>query len=133
MMIFTSNFARYFDLKKAQIEPIGIARYAPRSKGPMQHYYALAPSAKTFLIQDEKAYTIAFCQQLAQLDAYAVLEDLHKLTGGATAALLCYERPGTFCHRHLVSQWILESTGVLIEEWVPPAKTAPNHGQLSIF
>lgn len=28
---------------------------------------------------------------------------------GEDAVLLCYEKPGDFCHRHLVSQWLNEN------------------------
>ena len=31
-------------------------------------------------------------------------------------ALICYEKPSDFCHRHLVSEWLKER-GFDIEEW----------------
>lgn len=31
-------------------------------------------------------------------------------------ALICYEKPSDFCHRHLVSEW-LNQNGFKCEEW----------------
>lgn len=31
--------------------------------------------------------------------------------------LLCYEKPGDFCHRHLFAEWLHEKTGIEIKEW----------------
>lgn len=32
-------------------------------------------------------------------------------------ALICYEKPSDFCHRHLVADW-LNKNGIPCEEWV---------------
>ena len=49
-----------------------------------------------------------------------VLADLQKLTGVkndfSKIILLCYEKPGDFCHRHLVADWLTKS-GVNCIEW----------------
>lgn len=31
--------------------------------------------------------------------------------------LLCWEKPGQFCHRRIVAKWIEENTGVEVPEW----------------
>ena len=31
-------------------------------------------------------------------------------------ALVCYEKPQDFCHRHLVAKWF-EENGIIVEEW----------------
>ena len=33
------------------------------------------------------------------------------------AILLCYEKPGDFCHRRILAKWIEIKTGFKIEEW----------------
>lgn len=33
------------------------------------------------------------------------------------AILLCYERPGEFCHRHIAAKWLMQVPGVTVEEW----------------
>ena len=49
-----------------------------------------------------------------------VLADLQKLTGVkndfSKIILLCYEKPGDFCHRHLVADWLTKN-GVNCIEW----------------
>lgn len=32
--------------------------------------------------------------------------------------LLCYEKSGDFCHRHLLARWLTEN-GILVKEWNP--------------
>ena len=37
----------------------------------------------------------------------SVLKNLEKLAGGREEiALVCYEKPGDFCHRHIVADWL---------------------------
>lgn len=47
---------------------------------------------------------------LRKLDPQKVYDDLNG------KILLCYERKGLFCHRHLVADWLYESLGVEVEE-----------------
>lgn len=35
---------------------------------------------------------------------------------GSDAILLCYEKPGEFCHRHLIAQWFNENLKLNINE-----------------
>ena len=51
---------------------------------------------------------------LAKLDPNKVVEEL-----GDNAVMLCYEKPGDFCHRHLIAEWITQNTGVPVEEIQP--------------
>lgn len=48
---------------------------------------------------------------LSKLDPNKVVEEL-----GDNAVMLCYEKPGDFCHRHLIADWITEKTGVKVDE-----------------
>ena len=41
---------------------------------------------------------------------------------GEDVALLCFEKPGEFCHRRLVAQWFEESLGVVVPEWTKPER-----------
>ena len=43
---------------------------------------------------------------LQKLDKDTVLQELSAMTGGQDFALVCYEKPGDFCHRHLVAEWL---------------------------
>lgn len=53
---------------------------------------------------DEIAYTENFKKEvLDKLDVQTVFNEL-----GEDAVLLCWEKSGKFCHRHLVSKWFKE-------------------------
>lgn len=81
-----------------------------------RHYKLLAPSWSIFKeykeTLDSKRYTERFLAEiLAPLDPLQVYEDL-----GDNAILLCYESPGKFCHRHLVSNWFFNNLNIKVCE-----------------
>lgn len=111
-MILTSYFAKYRAFP-ADKEPVCIARWAPKAT----HYPVLmhlAPSLellksyKQSLI-NEQQYTEQFNEQLSRLDPKQVGEELEG------KILLCYEKTGSFCHRHLVAEW-LRNAGFIVKE-----------------
>jgi hypothetical protein len=56
--------------------------------------------------QDE--YTLLYYKQtLDCLDPQKVYNDL-----GENAILLCWEKPGLFCHRHIVANWLKKTLDV---------------------
>jgi hypothetical protein len=65
---------------------------------------------------DNDGYIREFnAQVLAQLDPADIYA---RLTAqyGADLTLLCYERPGEFCHRRLVAQWFEHALGIVVPE-----------------
>lgn len=61
---------------------------------------------------DEEFYTRQYYKEvLDKLDPQKVYDEL-----GEDAILLCYEKPGKFCHRHLVSAWLNQKLGFNITE-----------------
>ena len=54
---------------------------------------------------------------LSKLDAIDVCIDLYNISNGNAVVLLCYEKPGDFCHRHIVADW-LEKHGEHVDEFV---------------
>lgn len=117
MKIFTSYFA---NLKKI-INPISICGKAPLFyKGPQ--YKRLAPKYGFFMDWkqgklDNDGYVRCFKEQvLKYLNHEQVLEDLQNFYEGQdVVTLICYEKPGDFCHRHLVADWLKEA-GIEVEE-----------------
>lgn len=105
---------------------IAISLYPPRwHKSP--HYPKLAPSAQLLKIYKdpnaaifyhpiEKWYTVEYFQQLVELDPQTIWKELHELADGAEPILLCYEKPGQFCHRQLVAKWFAAELGEAVEE-----------------
>jgi uncharacterized protein YeaO (DUF488 family) len=59
---------------------------------------------------------------LSTLDATNVVESLIELAQSDKIALVCYEPPAEFCHRHLVADWITKETGIKVSEFMPNDK-----------
>lgn len=133
-MIYTS----YFDNLKSlpnNIIPISICGKAPEWYTGLQ-YKKLAPKYGFFTEwkknHDNNDYIQHFNSEvLDELCVTRVLHELHlKLPYSIRVdiecsvwgsnkfhiALICYEKPSDFCHRHLVSKW-LNDNGYKCEEW----------------
>lgn len=132
-MIYTTYFAKLNKLP-SHIIPISICGKTPDWYTGLQ-YKKLAPKYEFFMKwkenHDNDYYIKCFQEQvLDKLDIRKVLADLDgMLVMAATEidytgdpmqvprmALICYEKPGDFCHRHLVADWF-NKNGILCEEY----------------
>lgn len=132
-MIYTSYFAKLKSLPK-NIIPISICGKAPNWYQGLQ-YKKLAPKYDFFIKwkenHDNDYYIKCFNEQvLNKLNAEQVVKELDNLLLNKTLAfdyggdlkevpriaLICYEKPSDFCHRHLVADW-LNKNGVECKEW----------------
>ena len=118
-MLYTTYFANLSTLA-LDITPISICGKAPEGYKGLQ-YKKLAPKWAFFSEwkrnHDNHYYVQCFNEQvLSKLDAQAVYEELVALAHNTDIALVCYEKPEDFCHRHLVANWFREN-GVQIREW----------------
>lgn len=119
MKIYTSYFAKTSALRKLGIIPIAISLYPPKwFDGPALPQ--LAP--KKYMLDDslsEEKYTELYVQNVLNiLDIRMLGDTIGAMASGKDVALLCFEKPGDFCHRHIVSKWLKEKTGVDIVEYV---------------
>ena len=131
-MIYTSYFAKLKSLPK-NIIPISICGKAPGWYQGLQ-YKKLAPKYDFFMKwkenHDNDYYIKCFNEQvLNKLNAEQVVKELDNLLLNETLAidysgdlkevpriaLICYEKPSDFCHRHLVADW-LNKNGVECKE-----------------
>lgn len=108
--IKTSYFAKSGTRKNA----VSIARSAPPYfKGQVVSY--LAPPyyllKKYKIDHDEKYYEFEYINRvLNHLDPMKVFKELEgKL-------LLCWEKSGIFCHRHIVARWLETYLNIYVEE-----------------
>ncbi len=138
-MIYTSYFAKLKSLPE-NIIPISICGKAPDWYKGLQ-YKKLAPKYDFFMEwkknHDNDYYIKCFNNQvLDKLDCSHVYDDLcdlseefvnalpeddirkqhQELNFPYAIALICYEKPSDFCHRHLVADW-LNKNGIPCEEW----------------
>lgn len=120
-MYFTSYFANFGKIPTGVI-PVAICGRAPDWWRKLQ-YKKLAPSWSIWSEwkydhHNNDIYTARFNNEiLANLDVNIVMRQLLELTEGKPFCLMCYEKPGDFCHRHLVADW-MKSAGINIEEYM---------------
>jgi uncharacterized protein YeaO (DUF488 family) len=122
-VIYTSYFAKIRALPD-NIVPISIALKPPAGYNGLQ-YNALAPSPSILYNwkqdHNENEYAIRYREEiLSRLTPKQVIADLNELANGKDIALICYEKPSDFCHRHLVAEW-LTSNGFCCKEWTNAA------------
>jgi len=103
----TSNFK----LSGRDPNAVAISRGVTRGfKG--RRYMPLAPATWALVKEkDETRFREQFQEQLAKLDAKAVLKEV-----GEDAILLCWEKPGVFCHRRIVAEWLERELGISVPE-----------------
>lgn len=110
LLIYTTYFKNVENLPDNVI-PISISAKAPNWwKG--RQYKKLAPTYEILdfyhKTHNEEFYTIEYLGRvLCKLNPKDVLEELlSDIPEGCTIALVCYEKPGEFCHRHIVASWM---------------------------
>lgn len=132
MKIYTSYFANSKKLHKESIVVIGIALYPPKwFAGPslkmVSPSYDILHNSKS-----QEDYEQRFSSEiLAHRDPNVFLNNIERLANGKDVALCCYEKPGDFCHRHLVAKWMNEKLGLQIEEF--GVSKNPTYIQQSLF
>lgn len=127
-MIYTTYFAKLKSLPN-DVLPISICGKAPVWYTGLQ-YKKLAPKYDFFMKwkqnHDNDYYIKCFNEQvLGKLDILTVLRNLIDMQIEASKkedvkynhiALVCYEKPTDFCHRHLVAEW-LRKNDIKCEEY----------------
>lgn len=135
MKIYTSYFGNIKRLGIEKIVPIGVALYTPKwYNGP--ELKLLAP--RGYMLAkgiSEQQYTQMYVGQvLSALNPSAVVRQIEQLAGGRDCVLLCYEKPGDFCHRHIIADWLNHHLNLGIEEFKVQAEPPkPKVVQMSLF
>ena len=122
-MIYTSYFGKLKSLPK-NIVPVAICGSLPE----WYHgawYKKLAPTWKIWKYWNETHDEIRYRETyfpivLAKLNQDTVVQELNEFIRnyplGTEIALICYEKPENFCHRHLVAEWLQEA-GYQVQEY----------------
>ena len=109
MLMTTASFPKYNANKG-----ISIARGTPswfigKRYSPLAPPWGLIKGYKNGTVSEEE-YTKIYNKLLAGLDPHEVYLRLQD------RVLLCWEKPGDFCHRRLVADWIQRETGNEVPE-----------------
>jgi len=111
-MIFTSYYSN-----KALKNIGGLFRLVGISQGVPKWYKGevfkkLAPSWAMVKMKNMDEYTRLYKSQiLAKLNPIEIAAQLDN------SILLCWEKPGEFCHRRLVAEWLEKATGENVPEF----------------
>lgn len=115
MKIYTSYHAKKKAVEQLGIIPVSISLYNPRYTTKYEHNYKIfAPTQETLSLEKEE-YIPKFNSYLETLDFEQVKKQLENIAQGNDIALMCYEKVGDFCHRHLVANWLNEK-GLEVKE-----------------
>ena len=119
MKIYTTYLANVKALPQTVI-PIAICGRSPDNWRGLE-YKRLAPKWEFFKVwkenHDNDYYIREFAERVTdKLNAKSVVMELERMSGGRDVALVCYEKPGDFCHRHLIAEW-LNGYGYEVREW----------------
>lgn len=123
MKIYTSYFAKLNKILDAGYFPISIARYTPKGLD-ITEIKILAPSEdllrkiKSGEI-DETEYEKIYRKDMERFDfnrVWETFEQISEINGKRDLVLLCFEKSGDFCHRHIFASLMGEKTNNRIEE-----------------
>ena len=135
MEIYTSYYGNLKKLSRNNIIPVGISLGIPKwFRGNNLRY--LAPTYKILQLATQEEYIPAYIKLLESMDMERFRFDLTVISeseGGKDIALLCYEKPGDFCHRRIFADWMKEKTGYDIKEYGYIEKKEPDVVQGSLF
>ena len=117
-MIYTSYFGRIKEVPN----PISIARTKPFWTGAIQEMGLLAPSED--LVKDWKFDRISQSDYIKrynhEINRKFDPDDFKSMFRdwiySNSCTLLCWEKSGSFCHRHLLARILIKS-GIPCEEW----------------
>jgi uncharacterized protein (DUF488 family) len=114
MKLFTSNFRRSGQHPGAVAISNGQGFYwhVPQYR-PLVPAWKLVRDSKAGLIE-RQAFDREYLAQLHALDPRRVLFDLAAF--GPEVVLLCWEKPGDYCHRRLAAQWLETEFGIAVPE-----------------
>lgn len=116
--MLTGYFAKQRDYIALGLTPVAICLSTPTWYNGL-NYTKLAPS-KSILFDykynetykgDKEHYITRYTNDiLNKLDYKEIVKELEALTKTTSdkIILMCYEKPNDFCHRHLVSNWLVE-------------------------
>ena len=120
----TSYFAKLKNIER----PVAICGWSPVFyNGPK--YTKLAPKKSWFFKWKEAKESGQYTEEesigiykalydktvLEFLDPHQVYQELCNIYNTDDITLICYEKPGDFCHRHLVAEW-LNNAGYNVKE-----------------
>ena len=122
-MIYTGYYAKLKKYKEDGLYPVAISLTTPVFfNGDLWEDVAPKPSTLWKYKKgeiDEFQFTEDYKEWLNELDKEQIRKDLQEaLREHSDIVLLCYEKTGGFCHRHILADWIEEHLGYVVKEYL---------------
>ncbi len=122
MKIYTGYFAHTKHYEDAGLVPVSIARWTPKWYEGLKEP-ALSPPEqllrryKSNNPPSDKEYEDVYMRQLSIPKVKDALHRIKDATGNRDVVLMCYEKPGDLCHRHMLADYIKQNLRVWVEEF----------------
>ncbi len=129
-MLYTSYYGNPY-LDQSKVFPVQVSNSAPEGFPIKYVLKEVIPSWKDIVepykenLLSEVEYTVKYKKMLdsQEFAIRIMMEEIKEKAstlGLQDIVLLCYEKPGRFCHRHILAEWIKEKAGEEVEEYVNP-------------
>ena len=120
-MIYTGYYAKIKKYEEVGLIPVAISGKVPDFYDGMT-YPDFAPRYEMFQRWkkgeiDNFGYTEEYRKYLNTLDKGEIKQDFDSPYKCNNMILLCYEKDGEFCHRHILADWLEENMGFKVEEF----------------
>ena len=121
-MIYTGYYANIKKYEEAGLVPVAISGKVPGFYNGLA-YKKFAPRWETFKKWKNHEinniqYTEEYKKYLNSLDKEEIRLDFDSPHECSNMILLCYEKIGDFCHRHILADWLEDNFGYKVEEYV---------------
>lgn len=134
-MLYTSYYGNPC-LDQNKVFPVQVSNSAPEGFSIKYVLKEVIPSWKDIVepykenLLSEVEYMVKYKRMLdsQEFAIRIMLEEIKEKAstlGLQDIVLLCYEKPGRFCHRHILAEWIKEKTGEEIKEYTNPDTFEP--------
>lgn len=132
-IIYTSYFSRMRRIDSSLYYPIAICAHVPKFFSGLS-FLTVAPSRellsayKNSGLTEEKFTALYKADRLWTHTPSEIADRIFSVVpNGMIPVLLCYEKTGDFCHRHILAQWLTEG-GYPCEE-LPESMLLPKGGK----
>lgn len=120
-MIYTGYYAKLKKYEEAGLIPVAISGKVPDFYNGLT-YREFAPKWEMYKRWkagelDNIGYTEEYKKYLNTLDKEEIRDDFDSPHNCNNTILLCYEKSGDFCHRHVLADWLEENFDYKVEEY----------------
>jgi uncharacterized protein (DUF488 family) len=118
--LYTSFWANR-ELADVDAQIVSISRGEPRWRLPFAYrrLRELAPGDEAWRQKGRESFEETYRAQLEEIGAAAILERLERIGGARPVVMLCWEKPGEFCHRRVLADFLRARAGVELPELAP--------------